>query len=129
MPLKFTGPASIGVTMSIVAQGEVRSLKEKLKRKGSSLTAAQQEVAAKEAELEAAALHVRRMAHQEQLLQEDLASNKVPFSLWLMPCCANSAAPGADAAGGFGRSTLSKAWKFSWTPYGLSRQLQQGLTR
>ena len=54
----------------------MRGLKEKLKRKAGSLTAAQQDTATKEAELEAAALHVRRMAHQEQLLQEDLASHQ-----------------------------------------------------
>ena len=64
----------------------MRGLKDKLKRRSGSLTAAQQDVAAKEAELEAAALHVRRMAHQEQLLQEDLASHQVRHScptLWL----------------------------------------------
>ena len=70
-------------------QGEVKALKEKLRRKTASITQLQQEVAAKEAELEAAASHVRRMTHQEQMLQDDLASSKVsvlPSNLSVLLC-------------------------------------------
>ena len=84
-------------TDSLLVQGEVRGLKEKLKRKAGSLTSAQQDVAAKEAELEAAALHVRRMAHQEQLLQEDLASHQASC---LSRACQDMMASSGGGGGG-----------------------------
>ena len=77
----------------------MRGLKEKLKRKAGSLTAAQQDAATKEAELEAAALHVRRMAHQEQLLQEDLASHQASS---LPGTCQPGQAVRASSVGGHG---------------------------